>query len=184
MITRKIPLIVTAFLFIFSTALLATTKVGVKVIGTSTTKAIDTLTLTDNGPSPGEVSAAGTTVRVCISIDSGNSAVATRDAVVNQVGNQANCTLFRIQALGPDRFEINATGGRNIVSIKMNSLEVLGSVPSLGGQTYQRDDSSLNPDLPACGKVPALSTYGLIILALLLAGTAVWLFRKRVARTA
>lgn len=37
------------------------------------------------------------------------------------------------------------------------------------------------PFFPGCSSVPSLSFYGLIALALLMAGSAVWMFRKKMA---
>jgi hypothetical protein len=89
-----------------------------------------------------------------------------------------DCRFFRIQPLNADRFQINATGGRVVASLKLNGLE-LTSDTSKAGQTFTRNDANQNPNLPACGNVPSLSFYGLVVLALLLAGLSVWMFRRK-----
>lgn len=143
--------------------------------GTAGRKAIDTLTVED-GTVFGKV--AGNVDSLFFETDSLASANATRNRIVFEGLNQLDCKFFRIQALETDRVQINATGGRILVSLKLNGLE-LTSDTSKAGQSFSRNDANQNPNLPACAASPSLTFYGLIVLALLLAGMAVWMFRRR-----
>ncbi|HXF49323.1 MAG TPA: IPTL-CTERM sorting domain-containing protein [Verrucomicrobiae bacterium] len=174
MVFRKRFLTWTAggLLFLFPAGLLgAAFQIG----GTAGRKAIDTLTVED-GTVFGKV--AGNVDMIIFETDSLASANATRNRIVFEGLNQLDCKFFRIQALETDRVQINATGNRILVSLKLNGLE-LTSDSSKAGQTFTRNDANQNPSLPACGSASSLSFYGLVVLALLLAGTAVWMFRRR-----
>jgi hypothetical protein len=173
---RFLQWVTAGLLLVFPASLFAA---AVRVGGSAQRGAIDTLTVGDNGFLRSVVAASIDTV--IFETDSLASATATRDRIVQAGEFQLNCKFFRIQKLGADRFQINGTDGRIITSIQLNGIEIPSGFPdsSKAGQTFQRDDSGQNPPLMRCRKVPSVSFYGLIALALLLAGTAVWMFRKR-----
>jgi hypothetical protein len=170
--------IAAGLLFLFPASLFA----AAFRIGGTGTDAIDTLTVESGNVG---LAAAGRNVgRIIFTTDSLASPTATRDKIVfaAEVSGQLDCALFRVQPLGTDRFQIDATGGSAILSVKLRGIEIpVGpdSVVSNGGQTFRRDDLGQNPPLPPCAKPASLSFYGLLALALLLAGLAVWMFRKR-----
>jgi hypothetical protein len=152
-------------------------------IGGTGAGAIDTLTV-ESGDSFGLAASGRNVGRIIFQTAPGDSATATRDKIVfaAEADMQLDCVLFRVQPLGTDRFQIDATGGSAILSVKLRGIEIPfapDSVVSNGGQTFRRDDTGQNQPLPPCDKAASLSLYGLIALALLLAGLAIWMFRKR-----
>lgn len=154
-----------------------------QVGGTAQRGAIDTLTVEDGAGGAGKVAA--NVDMIVFNTDSLATAAATRDRIVFLGSAQLDCRFFRIQSLGSNRFQINSTGGRIIASVKLNGSEITAFGDSTNAkQVILRDDANQNPNLPACGTVPSFSLYGLIALALLLAGTAVWVFRKRKTKLA
>ncbi|MCI0406641.1 MAG: IPTL-CTERM sorting domain-containing protein [candidate division Zixibacteria bacterium] len=171
---RLLQLVTAGLLFLFPATVLGA---ALQVVGTASRGAIDTLTVED-GTTFGKVAA---NVDVIIfNTDSLATAPATRDRIVLLGNSQLDCRFFRIQPLDADRFQINATGGRVIASLKLNGSEITAFGDSTNaGQLIQRNDANQNPSLPACSQVPAVSFYGLIALALALGGFVVWMFRKR-----
>lgn len=151
-----------------------------QVSGTAGRDAIDTLTVEDGAGGAGKIAAH--VDMIIFDTDSLASAAATRDRIVLLGNGQLDCRYFRIQNLGPDRFQVNATNGNIIASVKLNGAEITAFGDSTNaGQLIQRNDANQNPNLPACTQTPSVSFYGLIVLALLLAGVAHWLSRKRIA---
>jgi|GEM_PF-4678626 len=150
-----------------------------QVVGTGGGGAIDTLTVEDGGGAA-LANAAGNVDVIIFNSDPSAGAAATRDRIVLLGISQLDCRFFRIHRLGPDRFQINATGGRFIASVKLNGSEIttLGDTTN-AGQVIKRNDANQNPDLPACGRASSLSFYSLLVLALLLAATSGWMFRRR-----
>ncbi len=152
-------------------------------IGGTGSGAIDTLTV-ESGSAGGLASAGRNVGRIIFQTAAGDSPTVTRNKIVTaaEVDMQLDCALFRVQPLGDDRFQIDATGGSTILSVKLRGIEIPfgpGAVVSNGGQSFSRDDLGQNAPLPPCEKPASLSFYGLMALALLLAGLAVWMFRKR-----
>ncbi len=170
-----LQLVAVGLLLLFPASLFAA---AAQISGTAGRRAIDTLTVED-GASFGKV--AGNVDMIIFETDSLASAAVTRNRVVFEGQQQLDCKLFRIQELGTDRFQINATGGLTIVSIKLNGAEIPGGIgdSSNAGQVFRRDDANQNPNLLACGAVPSLSFYGLVVVAFILAATAIRLFRRR-----
>jgi hypothetical protein len=176
---RLLQLVAAGLLLLFPAALFAA-AFRLRDTGTD---AIDTLTV-ESGSAGGLASAGRNVGRIIFQTDNGDSPTATRNKIVAaaEVDMQLDCALFRVQPLGVDRFQIDATGGSTILSVKLRGIEIpVGpdSVVSNGGQTFRRDDAGQNAPLPPCEKPASLSFYGLIALALILAGLAVWMFRKR-----
>jgi hypothetical protein len=139
----------------------------------TSTGAIDTLTLSD--AAFGEVVATVDTIE--FKTNPGNSPDSTRDKII--VNALLKGVVAEPDPSGPGLVKVRRTStGRNVVSVKLikNGTEFLipnppDSILSKGGQKF------FVTGAPA----PSLTTYGLIILALLLAGTAVWMFRRRLA---
>ncbi len=140
----------------------------VKVKGSGTIGAIDTLTLTTSAPGEGAASVD------TIIFGTGATAKVTRDsAVINSAG--------KLDSTGLGFFQFRTTNPA-VISIKLNSHEIPFE-PSVwtgsNGWQYTRPR-----DGSAAAKIPALTPLGIAALILLLAGVAVWLFRKRNLKTA
>ena len=150
-----------------------------KVGGTAQQGAIDTLTVEDNAAFG---KAAANMGRIIFNSNPLASAEATRNRVVAEGVLQLDCKLFRIRRVNVDQFQINATGGRTIPIVRLNGVVLTNggaADSSKAGQAFSRNDAGEPPPLPPCGPVPSLSFYGLVVLALALAGIVVWMVRRR-----
>lgn len=176
---RFLQVVAVGLLFLFPATLFAAL---VKVTGTASRDAIDTLTVEDNGLLG---NAAVNVGQIIFQTDSLASATATRNKIVGEGGNQLNCNLFRISPVSTDQIHINATGGRIITTVRLNGVVLPNGGSgdsSKADQFFSRDDAGQPAPLPACGSVgsvPSLSFYGLIALTLALAGFVIWVLRRR-----
>jgi hypothetical protein len=169
MFVSRIPkLVFVLWLFFLVPAAWAATK----TMGTSgTTSAIDTLTFTLEG-GDGAL-AAGVVVRsTTFQVAAGTVASMIIDSIA---ANSVDFSPFGVTVLGPNTVRFLPPSGGNIAKLKITGVE-LTEVLARKGITY-------TVGAPGADKVPALTPYGIVLLILLLVGTALYLFRRKAPRT-
>ncbi len=170
LILGLIPL---GLLLLAPSALYAIGAAPVTIVNKASMKAIDTLTVYGND---GGISAATPVTRMVVdTADSGNTENQTRNRLVSK--GTISLPPFTIESIAgrPDCYRIKAPSGGDIDSVKIKGQNIF---PNGNGISRARQIHNFG-----CGpKAPGLGTFGLILLSVLIMGSAIWLIRKRLVK--